>query len=55
MVLRLASVGGTVLAAISAPTGLAIDLAARTGMTLCGFVRDARMVIYNDAGPFRNQ
>jgi formate dehydrogenase accessory protein FdhD len=55
MVLKLASFGGTVLAAISAPTGLAIDLAARTGMTLCGFVRDARMVIYNDAGPFRNQ
>lgn len=46
MVLKLASVGGGLLAAISAPTGLAIDLAGRTGVTLCGFVRDGRMAIY---------
>lgn len=49
MVLKLASVGGGLLAAISAPTGMAIDLAARTGVTLCGFVRDRQMVIYNNA------
>lgn len=46
MVLKLASAGGGLLAAISAPTGLAIDLAGRTGVTLCGFVRDGRMAIY---------
>jgi formate dehydrogenase accessory protein FdhD len=49
MVLKLASVGGGLLAAISAPTGLAIDLAARTGVTLCGFVRDGRMAIYTES------
>lgn len=48
MVLKLASVGGGLLAAISAPTGLAIDLALRTGVTLCGFVRDGRMAIYTE-------
>ncbi|MBT9517697.1 MAG: formate dehydrogenase accessory sulfurtransferase FdhD [Methyloversatilis discipulorum] len=49
MVLKLASVGGGLLAAISAPTGLAIDLAGRTGVTLCGFVRDGRMAIYTES------
>ena len=49
MVLKLASVGGGLLAAISAPTGMAVDLAARTGVTLCGFVRGSQMVIYNNA------
>lgn len=58
MVLKLASVGGGLLAAISAPTGLAIDLAARTGVTLCGFVRDGRMAIYTESrasGPTRTE
>ncbi len=49
MVLKLASVGGGLLAAISAPTGLAIDLAGRAGITLCGFVRDGRMAIYTES------
>jgi FdhD protein len=49
MVLKLASVGGGLLAAISAPTGLAIDLAQRSGVTLCGFVRDGRMAIYTES------
>lgn len=48
MVLKLASVGGGLLAAISAPTGLAIDLAARAGITLCGFVRNGQMAIYSE-------
>ncbi|MEP7099064.1 MAG: formate dehydrogenase accessory sulfurtransferase FdhD [Burkholderiales bacterium] len=38
-----------VLAAISAPTQLAIDIAAQAGMTLYGFCRDRRAVMY--AGP----
>lgn len=48
MVLKLASFGGGLLAAISAPTGLAIDLAERTGVALCGFVRTGRMVVYTE-------
>lgn len=48
MVLKLASFGGGLLAAISAPTGLAIDLAERVGVALCGFVREDRMVVYTE-------
>lgn len=48
MVQKLASFGGGLLAAISAPTGLAIDLAARAGITLCGFVRDGRKAVYTE-------
>lgn len=48
MVLKLASFGGGLLAAISAPTGLAIDLANRAGITLCGFVRNGQKVIYSE-------
>lgn len=33
--------------AVSAPTSLAIDVAERFGVTLCGFVRDSRATIYS--------
>jgi FdhD protein len=46
MVQKTAWVGITMLAAISAPTGLAIRLADETGLTLIGFARDDQHVIY---------
>jgi len=46
MVVKAARAGLAVLAAISAPSSLAIDLAQRHGLTLCGFVRDDTATIY---------
>lgn len=46
MVQKTAWVGITLLAAVSAPTGLAIRLADETGLTLIGFARDNQHVVY---------
>jgi FdhD protein len=46
MVQKSATVGITFLAAISAPTALAIHLAEETGMTLIGFARPEGHVVY---------
>ena len=46
LVQKAASVGITLLAAMSAPTGLAIRLAEEAGLTLVGFVRDNQHVVY---------
>lgn len=46
VVQKAASVGITLLAAMSAPTGLAIRLADEAGLTLVGFVRDNQHVVY---------
>jgi len=46
MVQKAASVGITLLAAISAPTGLAIQLANESGLTLIGFARNDNHVVY---------
>ncbi|WP_150047836.1 MULTISPECIES: formate dehydrogenase accessory sulfurtransferase FdhD [Methylomonas] len=46
MVQKAASVGITLLAAISAPTGLAIQLAQESGLTLIGFARNDNHVVY---------
>jgi FdhD protein len=46
MVQKVAIAGYTILAAISAPTGLAIRIAEDYGVTLVGFLRDNQFVMY---------
>jgi FdhD protein len=46
MAQKAATVGITLLAAISAPTGLAIRLAEETGLTLIGFARGRQCNVY---------
>ncbi|WP_188703788.1 formate dehydrogenase accessory sulfurtransferase FdhD [Silvimonas iriomotensis] len=49
MVHKAAAAGFAVLAAISAPTALAVRLAEETGVTLAGFVRGERLTVYSHA------
>ena len=49
MVQKVAIAGYTMLAAISAPTGLAVRIAEVYGVTLVGFLRDQQFVIYTHA------
>ena len=53
MVQKVAIAGFSILAAISAPTGLAVRIAEDYGVTLVGFLRDNQFVIY--ANPQRIQ
>lgn len=46
---KAATVGIGLVAAISAPTGLAIDMATRTGLTLVAFARGEVMSVYTGA------
>lgn len=46
MVAKAVRAGFEILAAISAPTSLAIEMAERSGMTLCGFVRSGSAEVY---------
>ena len=46
MVQKAATVGISLVVAVSAPTALAIDLAVETGVTLIGFARADRPVVY---------
>ena len=48
MVQKTISAGVPMLVAISAPTGLAIRVAAQYGVTLVGFAREHSFVVYND-------
>ena len=47
MVQKVAAVGIPMLVAVSAPTGLAIRIARKCGVTLVGFAREAQHVIYS--------
>jgi FdhD protein len=47
---KAAVAGIPAMAAISAPSSLAVDLAERVGLTLIGFLRSPSMVIYTGAG-----
>ena len=47
MITKAARAGFEVVAAVSAPTSLAIEIGTRFGITLCGFVRSGRATIYS--------
>ena len=53
MVHKTASAGIGLLAAISAPTGLAVRLAERAGLVLAGFARGANATLYSHAARVR--
>lgn len=46
MVLKAVRTGLQMMLAVSAPTSLAIEVADKFGVTLCGFVRDQRATVY---------
>ena len=54
MVQKCATVGIGLMAAISAPTGLAIRLAEDTGLTLLGFARNQDHVVYTHPGRLKH-
>ncbi len=55
MVQKTASAGVSMLVAVSAPTGLAVRVAEQSGLTLVGFARESRYVIYSHAENIINE
>jgi formate dehydrogenase accessory protein FdhD len=55
MVVKMASANLCIMAAVSAPTSLAIALAERAGLTLVGFSRADRHVIYCNEQRFEGE
>lgn len=55
MVQKTASAGVSMLVAVSAPTGLAVRVAQQCGLTLVGFARESRYVIYSHADNIMNE
>jgi len=46
LVQKVAILGASLVATVSAPTGLAVQIAIDTGITLAGFARDGRVTVY---------
>lgn len=55
MVQKTASAGISMLVAVSAPTGLAVRVAEQCGLTLVGFARESRYVVYSHADNIMNE
>ena len=49
MVQKAAALGALAIAAVSAPTSLAIETAEQAGIALAAFVRDGRLTVYAHA------
>lgn len=53
IVQKVAHCGVEILLAVSAPTSLAVDIAKRVDLSLAGFFRGNKAVIYHDSGRFK--